>query len=107
MRRPKIVNKIYELAAYAGEETGGLVGHLRIIGGEDQFSGLPRDPPLPRAIYLELIPTCRPANFISAELSPLAPAGHPRIATLLAAIALSRHGSNHSHKTLIVNGLNP
>jgi hypothetical protein len=88
-------------------KAGGLVGHLRIIGGEDQFSGFRGTPTLRRAIYLELIPTCRPANFISAALSPLAPAGHPGMATLLAAIALSRHGSNHSHKGLIFNGLNP
>ena len=88
-------------------KAGGLVGHLRIIGGEDQFSGLPRDAHVASGHLLELIPTSRPANFISAALGPLAPAGHPGIATLLAAIALSRHGSNHSHKALIFNGLNP
>ena len=64
-------------------------------------------PTLLRAIYLELIPTCRPASFISPVLSPLASVGHPGIATLLAAIALSRHGSNHGHKALIFNRLNP
>jgi hypothetical protein len=54
-----------------------------------------------RAIHLMLIPTCRPASFVGAPLRPLAPPGHPAIATLFAAVALPCHGSDHSHKSLI------
>jgi hypothetical protein len=108
MRKRKIVNKIYELAPYVGEESGGAsLGTCALSAEKINLAVFRGTPTLLRAIYFELIPTCRPASFISPAVSPLAPAGHSGIATLLAAIALSRHGSNHSHKALIFNGLNP
>jgi hypothetical protein len=46
MRRPKIVNKIYELAAYAGEESGGASLGTYALSAEKinlaVFEGRPR-----------------------------------------------------------------
>jgi hypothetical protein len=66
------------------------------VGAAVRLGALRRTTTSFRAIHLELIPTCRAARFIGAALRSLAPAGHPAIATLLAAIALSEYSPEHS-----------
>ena len=103
-RRSKIVNRICGLARYAGVKTGGSSTHAVPVE-KTNLAGFRGSTTSLRAIHLKLIPTCRPASFIGTSLRPLAPPGHPAIATLFAAVALPCHGSDHSHKSSIFQRL--